>query len=246
MIPVAEYFTLHLRELRQRLLWSLLAVIGASLIAYLFAEQLTAFFMAPLFQAHPALQTLVYTNLTEAFVSYLKVALLVGVMASFPVCCYQGWMFVSPGLHEHERGLALRVVGWASLLFAGGAAFAYFIVLPAALSFFMSFAGEMLEPLPKLDYYLTFVARLSLAFALAFEIPFLMVAAVKVGLAAEGYFAANRWVYYLGILMLAFLLAGGDFVATGMAALPLFGLYEAGLLFIRFSGISGGKGDMAG
>lgn len=246
MTPVAEYFTLHLRELRQRLLVSLLAVCGASLIAYLFAEQLTAFFMAPLFHAQPALRTLVYTNLTEAFVSYLHVALLVGVLASFPVCCYQGWMFVSPGLHPHERRLATRVVCWAGLLFVAGVAFGYFIILPAALSFFMSSAGEMLEPLPKLDYYLAFVARLSLAFGLAFEIPFLLVAAVKVELASERYFVAKRWAYYLGILMLAFLLAGGDLVAAGMAAAPLFALYEAGLLFIRFSGSNGGKGQVAG
>ena len=94
--------------------------------------------MQPLFTAYPALQKLVYTKLTEAFITYLKLSLLVGIIASFPVLLYQVWMFIVPGLLDDERRLARQAVFWSTFLFAGGAAFAFFVALPQILGFFMS------------------------------------------------------------------------------------------------------------
>jgi sec-independent protein translocase protein TatC len=222
----------HLEELRQRLLISFLAILVFSVIAYFFSEQIARLFMIPLFRAHPTLVKLVYTNLTEAFITYLKVSLLVGIIFSVPVLIYEIWMFVSPGLHKKEKRIILKVVFWATLLFTAGACFAFFIVLPRALHFLMSFAGPQLTPLPKLSGYLTFVARASLGFGLAFEIPFLMVAAVKTGLVKRNYFTQKRKYYYPGILILALLLAAGDLMAAVLLALPLCGLYETGILVI--------------
>ena len=105
--------------------------------------------------------------------------------------------------------------------------------MPFVLSFLIGFAGEQLEPLPKLDSYLTFVVRSSLTFGLAFEIPFLMVAAVKTGLIKKGYFVKQRKYFYIAILVLSFLLTVGDIFAAMLLALPLFGLYEAGILVSR-------------
>ncbi len=227
------HFAEHLVELRRRVLVSFVAIGVFSATAYYFSEPIARFFMAPLFHAHPALAKLVYTNLTEAFISYLKVSLLVGVLVSFPVLLYEIWMFVAPGLHKHERRVARQVVFWATLLFAAGVAFAYFVVMPQALSFLLGFAGEGLEPLPKLDAYLTFVVRASLAFGLAFEIPFLMVVASRTGLVAGGYFVRQRKYFYLIILVLSFLLTVGDVFSTVLLAVPLFALYEAGLLVVR-------------
>ena len=231
--PLVSHFSLHLQELRKRTLISFLAVVLFTAIAYYFSEQITRFFMEPLLKAHPALAKLVYTNLTEAFVSYLKVSLLVGLIASFPVVLYEIWMFVAPGLRKNEKTTALKVVLVATFLFAGGLGFAYFVVLPEALSFLMSFTREGLEPLPKLDSYLTFIARASLAFGLAFEIPFLMVAAGKTGIVPEKYFGKNRKYYYLSMLALAFLLTVGDLFSALLLAIPLFGLYEGGVLILR-------------
>jgi sec-independent protein translocase protein TatC len=222
----------HLDELRKRLLTSFLAIICFTIVAYIFSEQITRAFIAPLFRAQPAMAKMIYTNLPEAFIAYLKISLLVGLIASFPIILYEVWMFAAPGLLAHEKKLARKVVFWATLLFASGACFAYFIVLPKALSFFMSFAGSQLEPLPKLGSYLTFVARTSLAFGLAFEIPFLMVAATKTGLVAKGYFRKKRKYSYLSILLLASLLTAGDLFSAVLLVLPLIGLYEAGLLAI--------------
>jgi sec-independent protein translocase protein TatC len=224
---------IHVEELRRRILISFMAIIVSTIVAYIFSEDITVLFIAPLFYAHPSLAKLVYTNLPEAFIAYLKVSLLVGLIVSFPVLLYQAWMFVAPGLVAKEKNLARKIVFWSTFLFAGGACFAYFVVLPQALSFFMGFAGSQLEAMPKLGGYLTFVARTSLAFGLAFEIPFLMVAAAKTGLVPPGYFPKKRKFSYVTILVLSVLLTAGDLFAAMLLFLPLFGLYEAGILVIR-------------
>lgn len=236
MSTPASYVNRHLEELRQRLLTSFLAIIVCSAGAYYFAEDLARLCMAPLFASQPTLVKLIYTNLTEAFITYIKLAILVGIIVSFPILLYQAWMFVAPGLKSHEKKLAARVVFWATLLFASGVGFAFFIVLPKVLSFFMGFAGAQLEPLPRLGGYLTFVARTCLAFGLSFEIPFLMVIAAKTGLVGKGYFRAKRKFYYPAILVLALLLTAGDLMAAVLLAIPLFGLYEAGIFTIRLFG----------
>ena len=233
MRAALEHFAPHYKELRQRLIAVFIAIALASTISYLYIDQIAGFCMRPLFQAYPELGHLVYTKLTEAFVSYIKLSILVGIGITFPFLLYQLWMFVAPGLLEHERRLARQIIGWATLLFAGGALFAFFVVLPRMLTFFMSYAGPNLHPMPKLGLYLTFVARTVLAFGIAFEIPFLMVMAMKTGLVSRTYFTGKRTWFYMAIVVLSFLLAAGDITATALLALPLFGLYEAGIIIGR-------------
>ncbi len=231
-----EFFRPHHLELRKRIIKVFLTVIIATCVTYVFSEQITAFFIAPLLHASPFIHKLVYTNLPEAFVSYIKLSLLIGILISFPVILYQLWVFVSPGLRKNEKSLALIVVFWASLLFLGGASFAFFLVIPRMLSFFMSYASENLEPLPKFGMYLTFVARTMLAFGLAFEIPFLMVMAGKADIVRGTYFRKKRWYFYGVIVVLSFMLTTGDFIATGLLSLPLFALYETGIFLTGFFG----------
>ena len=223
----------HLEELRQRLIVSFSAVFISAALSYIFAEQIARFFMTPLFLASPSLVKLVYTNLTEAFITYLKLSLLMGIIFSIPVLLYEMWMYIAPGLHQNEKKTVLIVVFWASLLFGAGAGFAFFIVLPRALHFFMGFANPQLTPLPKLSGYLTFVARTSLAFGLSFEIPFLMVAAARIGWVKRNYFSTKRKFFYPAILVLSLLFAAGDLMAAILLCLPLFALYESGILIIR-------------
>lgn len=223
----------HLKELRQRLIVSLATVVLFGALSYVFAEKIARFLMTPLFLASPDIIKLVYTNLPEAFITYLKLSLLTGLTLSVPVLLYEIWMFTAPGLHAGEKKTVLTVVFWATLLFAAGAGFAFFSVLPRVLHFFMEFANPQLTPLPKLSGYLTFVARTSLALGLAFEIPFLMVVAVRVRWVSRHYFSANRKYFYLVILLLAVLLAAGDLTAATLLFLPLFGLYECGVLVSR-------------
>lgn len=223
----------HLEELRHRVLVSFGAIIFFALLSYFFAEQIARFFMTPLFSTQAELFKLVYTNLTEAFITYLKLSLLVGIILSIPVLIYELWMFIAPGLHGSEKKTVLAVVFWATLLFSAGACFAFFIVLPHVLNFFMGFANPQLTPLPKLSGYLTFVARIALGFGLAFEIPFLMVAAAKIGWVKRKYFSEKRKYFYPAILVLSVLLAAGDLMAAVLLCLPLLALYEAGIIIIR-------------
>ncbi len=230
MIAAFEHFRPHHEELRKRLIRCIIAITLATVIAYLFKNQVAQFSMQPLFRAFPEIEKLIYTKLTEAFISYIKLSLLVGIIVSFPYILYQIWLFISPGLLEHEQRTARRIGFWTTLLFAGGTLFAFFIVLPRLLSFFMGYAGTNLEPMLKLGLYLTFVGRMILAFGIAFEIPFLMVMAVRTGLTAPDYFSRKRTSYYIAILVLAFLLTTGELIAAALLSLPLFGLYEAGIL----------------
>jgi len=223
----------HLEELRKRVLISFLGIIGCSALAYLFSEEIARFCMVPLNAASPEMVRLVYTSLPEAFVTYLKLSLIVGILCSFPLLLFQAWMFVAPGLVKQEKALAAWVVFFAVILFTAGVGFAFFIVLPKMLTFFMGFSNSSLEALPKLSGYLTFVARTCLTFGLAFEIPFLMVAAVRTRLVPRNSFAERRKYYYPIIVLLAFLLTAGDLFAAVLLALPLFGLYECGILVIR-------------
>jgi len=230
-------FNEHLKELRKRIGISAAAVALASGVAYSFSQPIAQFLIAPLFKACPDLHALVYTNLTEAFVSYLKVSLLVGLVAAFPVVISQLWFFVAPGLHSHERRLARTVIFWATFLFFFGVCFAYFAAIPRALAFFMSFVGDNMRAMPKLDAYLSFVVRSALAFGLAFEIPFLMVMAGKAGFVERHYFASKRYYFYLAIVVLSFLLAAGDVMSTMLLVIPLFILYELGLLVMKIFGV---------
>lgn len=236
MIAALEHFAPHHEELRKRLVRSFIAIAAASCLAYLFVDRIVEFFMMPLFAAYPSLHKLVYTKLTEAFVTYLKLSLLSGTIISFPVILYQVWMFVAPGLLDHERRLAGVIVFWSTFLFAGGALFSFFIALPHILTFFMSYAGPNLEPLPRLGLYLTFVARMILAFGIAFEIPFVMVMASRAGLVKRDYFKVKRIYFYIAIVVLSFLLSAGEVTATVLLSLPLFGLYEAGIVLGRVFG----------
>lgn len=246
MLAALEHFRPHHEELRRRLIRCFLAIGLASCLAYLGVERIAEFFMQPLFQAYPPLHKLVYTRLTEAFITYLKLSLLVGIIFSFPVVLYQSWMFIAPGLLDDERRLARNIVFWSTFLFAGGALFAFFIVLPRMLLFFMSYAGPNLEPLPRIGLYLTFVGRMVLAFGISFEIPFLMFMVSRAGMVSAQYFAGKRLYFYIAIVVLAFLLTAGEVTATVLLSLPLFGLYETGILLGRIFSSAKKREEQAG
>jgi len=233
MFPLAEHLGSHLQELRQRVLIVLVSLTVCSGIAYAFAEPLGEVFMAPLFVASPELKSLVYTNLTEALFSYMKLAILIGIGVSFPVVVYQAWSFVAPGLHDIERRKVLVVVLLSAGLFVAGVVFAYWLVLPRLLAFLMGFSRENLTPMPKFGEYLTFIARTALAFGLAFQIPFLMVASAKSGIVATEHFRKKRLYCYLAIFGVAFLLTAGDPFSATLLLLPLAGLYEVGALLAK-------------
>lgn len=238
MIAALENFRPHQEELRKRLIRCCLVLVLTSTIAYLFKDAIAAGCMRPLYEAYPQLGKLVYTKLTDAFLSYLKLSLLVGLAVSFPFILYQIWLFISPGLTDQEKRTVRTITLWATLLFAGGALFAFFIALPRMLHYFMSYASPTLQPMLKLGLYLTFTIRMLLAFGIAFEIPFLMVMAIRTGMLRADHFQRKRIAFYGAIVVLAFLLTTGELTATVLLSIPLFVLYEAGIVASR---VFGGK-----
>lgn len=231
-------FRPHYAELRGRLLRVLAVIFAAAAIAYCGKDILTGWCMAPLRAAFPQMGKLVYTSLPEALLSYIKLSLAAGFIVGFPYLLHQAWAFAAPGLKASEQRPARRALLWGGLLFLSGAAFAFFAALPLLLRYFMAYASADLIPMLKLGRYLGFVARLTVAFALAFEIPFLMVMAVRAGFLPPHYFRVKRVWSHSTLAVAAFMLAAGDFAATALLCLPLSGLYEAGILACR---VFGGK-----
>ncbi|MEA3415822.1 MAG: twin-arginine translocase subunit TatC [Thermodesulfobacteriota bacterium] len=229
-------FTGHLEELRKRLVACFIAIGLGFVISYGFKEKLFDILSHPLISVMGADDKLIFTGLPEAFFTYLKVALLSGFMLAAPVILYQFWMFVTPGLYKKERRLLVPIVFLSSVFFVGGALFGYFIVFPFGFKFFLGFASETIKPLPSMREYLSFSAKLLLAFGLVFELPLIITFLAKLGLVSVDFLKKNR--KYALILFFAgsAILTPPDVVTQIMMAFPLMLLYEISIIGARVFG----------
>ena len=229
-------FTGHLEELRKRLVACFIAIGIGFVISYCFKEKLFEILSNPLISVMGTDDKMIFTGLPEAFFTYLKVALLSGFMLAAPVVLYQFWMFVAPGLYQKERRLLVPIVFLSSVFFVGGALFGYFIVFPFGFKFFLGFASETIQPLPSMKEYLSFSAKLLLAFGLVFELPLIITFLAKLGLVSVDFLKKNR--KYALILFFAgsAILTPPDVVTQIMMALPLMVLYEISILGARVFG----------
>ncbi|MFY9941604.1 MAG: twin-arginine translocase subunit TatC [Desulfobacterales bacterium] len=226
-------FTAHLEELRKRLIVCFIAVGIGFVAAYGFKEKLFQVLTVPLVRVMQSGDTLIFTNLPEAFFTYLKVSLLAGLMLAAPVILYQFWMFVAPGLYQRERRVLLPIVFLSTLFFLGGALFGYFIVFPWGFQFFLGFATEHIRPLPSMREYLSFSAKLLLAFGIVFEMPLVLTAMARLGIVSVGFLKKNRKYAILLFFTGAALLTPPDVVTQIMMALPLMLLYEVSIIGAR-------------
>ncbi|MFC1815420.1 twin-arginine translocase subunit TatC, partial [Thermodesulfobacteriota bacterium] len=153
-------FTAHLEELRNRLIACFIAVGIGFLLSYGFKEKLFDILTRPLISVMQSGDKIIFTNLPEAFFTYLKVSFISGLMLAAPVVLYHFWMFVAPGLYNKERRLLMPIVFLSSFFFIGGALFGYFIVFPFGFKFFLGFATETIKPLPSMREYLSFSSKL--------------------------------------------------------------------------------------
>ncbi len=174
--------TEHLRELRDRLIKSLIAVGVGFALCYAVIEPVFSFLARPLDQILPPGTTIVFTSYPEAFFTYIKLALVCGLFVASPVVLYQLWAFIAPGLYEHEKRWALPFVIFSTIFFVGGAMFGYFIVFPAAFNFLAGYANSNLDLLPSMGEYFSLTIKLLLGFGIAFELPILMVFLGLVGI----------------------------------------------------------------
>lgn len=226
-------FTAHLEELRKRLIVCFIAVGIGFVGAYGFKEKLFQVLTAPLVRVMESGDTLIFTNLPEAFFTYLKVSFLAGLLLASPVILYQFWMFVAPGLYQRERRVLLPIVFLSTLFFLGGSLFGYFIVFPWGFQFFLGFATETIRPLPSMREYLSFSAKLLLAFGVVFEMPLVLTAMARLGIVSVDFLKKNRKYAILLFFTGAAILTPPDVITQIMMALPLILLYEVSIVGAR-------------
>ncbi|BBO76729.1 Sec-independent protein translocase protein TatC [Desulfosarcina widdelii] len=229
-------FTVHLEELRKRLISCFIAVGLGFAVSYGFKEKLFQILTQPLISVMKQGETLIYTGLPEAFFTFLKVSFLAGLMLASPVIIYQFWMFIAPGLYDREKKLLVPIVLLSSIFFVGGALFGYFIVFPYGFDFFLGFATETIRPMPSMKEYLSFSAKLLLAFGLVFELPLVITFLAKLGIVSVPFLKKNRKYALLLFFVGAAILTPPDVVTQVMMALPLMVLYEISIIGARIFG----------
>jgi sec-independent protein translocase protein TatC len=221
-----------------RIIRSLLALLVGFLVCFYFADEILGFLIRPLKQAFPRGEgQLIFTQIPEVFFVELKVALFAGFMVSFPVIANQLWAFVAPGLYAREKKALLPFLIATPVLFLGGAALAYFVVMPVAFRFFLGFGGETgglpLEALPSAGAYLNLVMQFILAFGLTFLLPVLLLLLHRAGIITRAQTAGARRYVIVGIFVLAAIVTPPDPGSQIILALPLMALFEASLLLMR-------------
>ncbi|QIG54861.1 twin-arginine translocase subunit TatC [Altererythrobacter sp. BO-6] len=229
----------HLIELRTRLLRCVLALgIGFAVCLY-FADQILGFLIQPLKDAFPEGKgQLIFTKLYEVFFVELKVALFAGFFVSFPIIANQLWAFVAPGLYAREKKAFLPFLIATPVLFTGGAALAYYVVMPTAFEWFLGFGGEagglQIEALPSAGDYLGLVMQFILAFGISFLLPVLLLLLNRAGIVTRAQLAGARRYVIVGIVALAAVVTPPDPGSQIILAIPLLLLFEGALLLMRF------------
>ncbi len=225
----------HLLELRRRVLYAVLALFVGFLLSYPFAQKIYQILAQPLISVLPKGSHLIYTSLPEVFLTYVQLSLIAGFVLALPVILYQFWAFVAPGLYAHERQLFFPLIFASLLLFLAGILFAYFVVFPNAFHFFVSFSGTDITAMPKVSNYLTLIVKFSLAFGLAFQIPILVLVLVRIGIVQLETLRKGRRYAFLLCAVASAILSPPDVMSMVLLMIPMYLLYELGLLFATFS-----------
>lgn len=225
----------HLAELRTRIIWSLIpAAVGLGIALY-FTPGIMKFVQRPLLRMDTKL---VFTTPTEAFWTYMKVAMITGLFIAMPVVLWNVWAFVAPGLHRHERKYAAPFVIIGSVLFLAGGTFALLVIVPYASTFLVSFGQDQgLQAMISVASYTDFVLKFTLAFGLVFELPVVITLLSMIGVVTPQFLSKNRkYAVLINFVIAAILTPTPDIINQSLMAGPLIILYEVGILAARIFG----------
>jgi sec-independent protein translocase protein TatC len=224
----------HLVEMRDRLLRAVLAVLVIFAGIFYFANDLYQIVATPLMQHLPEGASMISTKPAGTFFTPMKLSLVLSIFAAMPFILYQMWAFIAPGLYTHERKLIMPLLISSTLLFYAGMAFAYFVVFPLMFSFFVAVAPEGVAVMTDISEYLDFVLKIFFAFGVAFEVPIATILLVWIGATTPQSLAQKRPYIIVGAFVIGMLLTPPDIISQTLLALPMWLLFEIGLIASRY------------
>jgi sec-independent protein translocase protein TatC len=224
----------HLIELRSRLLRVVIAILVIFLSSAYFASDLYEWLSKPLTDVLPPGTTMIAKDVTAPFIAPFKLTFMLSIFAAIPFVLHQIWSFVAPGLYKHEKRLVIPLLVSSTLLFYGGIAFCYFVVFPLVFKFFSSVGPAIVSYTPDISSYLDFVLTLFFAFGMAFEIPVVILLLCWAGVTTPKSLREKRPFIVVGAFVVGMLLTPPDVISQTMLALPMWALFEIGLLFAGF------------
>ena len=227
-------FVGHLIELRNRLMKALLSILIIFISLVYFANDIYDFIAAPLIANLPSTATMIATDVTSPFIAPFKLTLFVALFAAIPMILHQVWSFIAPGLYQHEKRMLMPILASSILLFYGGIAFCYFVVLPIILGFFTSTGPDMMTLAPDISSYLSFALKLFFAFGIAFEIPVAIMLLCWSGATTTKSLKEKRPYIVVGVFVIAMFLTPPDVLSQTLLALPMLLLFELGLILAAF------------
>lgn len=236
MTDEKQPFFSHLKELRDRLLVCIVAVAIAFIFTYYFKERLFDFLMQPFIKVMPAGSSFIFTGITEAFLTYFKISFVGALFVAAPVILYEFWMFVAPGLYEKEKRYVYPFIFFGSLCFLCGALFCYFVIMPNMYRFFVGYAREFVTPMPDLKNYMGLTLKLLIIFGFIFELPLVAFYLARAGIIKAKMLGKKRRYAILAVFIVSAAITPPDVVSMTLVALPLWGLYELGILIAKVFG----------
>ncbi|MEZ5563893.1 MAG: twin-arginine translocase subunit TatC [Gammaproteobacteria bacterium] len=231
-LPEASLMS-HLLELRSRLLKAGGAVLAVFVCLLPFSRTIFSAVSSPLMAKLPTGSTMIATEVASPFLTPFKTSFYVAIMVAIPAVLYQVWAFVAPGLYRKEKRLAVPLLISSVLLFYLGVVFAYFVIFPVMFGFFAAAAPDNVQMMTDINAYLDFVLVLFIAFGLAFEVPVVTVLLVLVGMVKIDTLTKNRQYFFLGAFVLGMVLTPPDVLSQTLLAIPMYLLYEGGILMAR-------------
>lgn len=224
----------HLVELRNRLLKAVLAILAAFLCLFPFANTLYSWLSEPLRAFLPEGASMIATDVASPFFAPLKLTMVVAVFVAIPVVLYQMWSFIAPGLYRNEKKVAIPLLASSVALFYLGAVFAYFVVFPLVFGFFTAAGPTEVQIMTDISSYLDFVLKMFFAFGIAFEIPIATVLMIMSGITTPDDLAQKRPYVIVGCFFVGMLLTPPDLISQTLLAVPMWLLFEAGIICGRF------------
>jgi len=233
--PVNEQpFITHLIEMRDRLLRVVIVVIVMFVGLFSFANELYNIVATPLLIHLPEGASMIATKPAGTFFTPMKLALVFSIFISMPFILYQMWAFVAPGLYTHEKKMVMPLMFSSTLLFYLGMAFAYYVVFPLMFQFFIAMTPEGVTVMTDIGEYLDFILKIFFAFGIAFEVPIVVILLIWTGMTTAEALAEKRPYMIVGAFVVGMLLTPPDIISQTLLALPMWLLFEAGLLASRY------------